>query len=166
MEYVVIGKIVNTFGIKGELKVESHTDFLSERFKKDSTIYIGENHEALKVASYRMHKVFVMLSLVGLDNINLVLKYKDMYIYKSCDDIKPLGDGEYYFKDLINLDVYLDDKQVGKCINVEEGKAYNFLRIKKDDDKECLVPNLPVFIKNVDLANSRINLIDKASGLL
>ena len=113
-----------------------------------------------------MHKGFVMLSLVGLDNINLVLKYKDMYIYKSCDDIKPLGDGKYYFKDLINLDVYLDDKQVGKCINVEEGKAYNFLRIKKDDGKECLVPNLPVFIKNVDLANSRINLIDKASGLL
>ena len=103
MEYVVIGKIVNTFGIKGELKVESHTDFLSERFKKNSTIYIGENHEALKVASYRMHKGFVMLSLVGLDNINLVLKYKDMYIYKSCQTTRLSfsGEGLLYFLTLL-----------------------------------------------------------------
>lgn len=166
MDYVVIGKIINTFGIKGELKVESHTDFLKERFKKDSLIYIGETFKAFKVASYRLHKGFVMLSLVGYDNINMVLEYKDKYIYKSLEDIKPLENGEYYFRDLINLDVFLDNKKVGKCIDVEKGKAYNFLRIKKDDDKEVLVPNLPVFVSNIDLNCSKIVLSDRAGELL
>ncbi len=165
MEFVVIGKIVNTFGIKGEVKVESHTDFASERLKKDSIIYIGEDHKALTVKGYRMHKGFIMLSFNEYDNINQVLEYKDMYIYKSCDDITPLKEGEYYFKDLENLDVYVGENHVGKCLYVEEGKAYNFLRIKENSGKEVLVPNLPVFVSGVSLNDKRINL-NKVDGLL
>ena len=49
MEYILIGKIVNTHGINGELKVESYTDFYDERFKKGTKIYIGENHLEFEV---------------------------------------------------------------------------------------------------------------------
>ena len=45
MEYILIGKIVNTFGIKGELKVEVHTDFVEERYSGGSTFYIGDDHK-------------------------------------------------------------------------------------------------------------------------
>ena len=62
MEYVVIGKIVNTFGIKGELKVYSYTDFVKERFKKGSKVYLSEKYLPFEVNSCREHKGFLLVS--------------------------------------------------------------------------------------------------------
>ena len=83
MEYVNIGKIVNTFGIRGELKVASNTDFVDERFRKGSTVYIGEEHIPFTVANHREHKGFLLVSFKDHEDINLVEKYKNMMIYKS-----------------------------------------------------------------------------------
>ncbi len=159
MEYVTIGKILNTFGIKGELKVDVYTDFTEERFKKDSTIYIGEDYLPFKVRSYREHKGFLLLLLKDNEDINLVERFKGMYLYKSKDDIKPLKEGEYYFSDLQDLDVYVDDKKIGRVLNVEAGLRNNNLRVLKDEDhKEYLIPFIPVFIKDVDLKEKRIDI--------
>ena len=166
MEYVNIGKIVNTFGIRGELKVASNTDFVDERFKKGSTVYIGEEHIPFTVANHREHKGFLLVSFKDHEDINLVEKYKNMMIYKSKDDIKPLKKGEYYFSDLKDLDVYVEGVRVGKVLLVEEGIKHNYLRILKDEDhKEHLVPFLDVFVKNVDLEEKRIDIV-KMEGLL
>ena len=166
MEYVVIGKILNTFGIKGELKADAYTDFVEERFKKDSTVYIGEEHVPFVMRSYRMHKGFYLLSFKDVNDINLVEKYKGMLLYKAKSDIHKLKEGEYYFSDLKDLDVYVDDKKIGKVLQVEEGIAANNLRILKDEDrKEYPVPFLPVFIDNVDLNEKRIDVI-QMEGLL
>lgn len=159
MEYVTIGKILNTFGIKGELKVDVYTDFLKDRFKKGSTVYVGDDYLPFVVESYREHKGFLLLQFKDNNDINLVEKYKGLYLYKSKDDIKPLKDGEYYFSDLKNLDVYIDDKIVGKVINVEQGLRNNNLRVlKNEDNKEYLIPYLPVFIKEVNLKENRISI--------
>ena len=159
MEYVTIGKILNTFGIKGELKVDVYTDFLKDRFKKGSTVYVGDDYLPFVVESYREHKGFLLLQFKDNNDINLVEKYKGLYLYKSKDDIKPLKDGEYYFSDLKNLDVYIDDKIVGKIINVEQGLRNNNLRVlKNEDNKEYLIPYLPVFIKEVNLKENRISI--------
>ena len=166
MEYVNIGKIVNTFGIRGELKVASNTDFVDERFKKGSTVYIGEEHFPFTVANHREHKGFLLVSFKDHEDINLVEKYKNMMIYKSKDDIKPLKKGEYYFSDLRDLDVCVEGVRVGKVLLVEEGIKHNYLRILKDEDhKEHLVPFLDVFVKNVDLEEKRIDIV-KMEGLL
>ena len=160
MEFVEIGKILNTFGIKGELKVASNSDFVEERYKKGSLVYVGEQHIPFKVKSVRTHKGFLLVLFEDNEDINLVEKYKNMFIYKSKDDIKPLKDGEYYFSDLRDLDVYVDNKYVGKVLKVEEGISSNNLRIlKQEDNKQYLVPFLPVFIKNVDLDNNRIDIV-------
>ena len=159
MEYVTIGKILNTFGIKGELKVDVYTDFLKDRFKKGSTVYVGDNYLPFVVESYREHKGFLLLQFKDNNDINLVEKYKGLYLYKSKDDIKPLKDGEYYFSDLKNLDVYVNDKIVGKVINVEQGLRNNNLRVlKNEDNKEYLIPYLPVFIKEVNLKENKISI--------
>ncbi len=166
MNYVKIGKIVNTFGIKGELKVDIYTDFVEERFKKNSSIYIGEKYNEFVVKSYRIHKGFLLLLLKDNEDINLVEKMKNMYIYKNKDDIKPLKKGEYYFSDLKDLDVYVENELIGKVLKVEEGVTHNNLRVlKNEDNKEYLVPFIPVFIKNVDIDNKRID-INKIEGLL
>ena len=164
MEFVVLGKIVNTFGIKGELKVQYYTDFVDERFKKDSLVYVGEEKIPFTVKSYRIHKGFLMVLFKDNEDINLVEKYKNMYIYKSKDDIKPLKDGEYYFSDLKDLDVYVDNELKGRVIRVEEGISSNYLRVEVLD-KQHLVPFIPAFIENVDLENRRID-VKNVEGLL
>lgn len=166
MEYVLIGKILNTFGIKGELKVASYTDFDDERFKKNTKVYVGDKYLEFTVKSYRSHKGFILLTFKDHEDINLVEKYKNCLIYKSSKDIKPLKKGEYYFSDLKDLDVYVNDKLVGKVLKVEEGIKHNNLRvIKNDDNKQYLVPFIPVFILNVDLDNKRIDVLEM-EGLL
>lgn len=165
MEYITIGKINNTFGIKGELKVESYTDFVSERFKKNSTIYIGEDHLPFEVKSCRDHNGILLLTLKDHEDINLVEKYKGLIIYKNKEDIKPLKDG-YYFRDIAGLDAYVNNELKGKVIAMEEGLKYNFMRVKKNNDnKEVLVPFLDNFVISVDLENKRVN-IREMEGLL
>lgn len=164
MEFICLGKIVNTFGIKGELKIQYDTDFIEERFKKGSIVYLGKDKLPMEVKSYRVHKDFLMVLFKDYEDINLVEKYKNMLVYKSKDDIKPLKKGEYYFSDLINLEVYVDNEHVGKVLNVEEGISSNYLRVLHGE-KESLVPFLPEFIENVDLDNKRID-IKKMDGLL
>ena len=166
MEYILIGKIVNTHGIKGELKVEVYTDFLEDRFKKNSTIYLGENYFAFKVKNYRMHKNNLLLTLIDNEDINLIEKYKGFNIYKSKEDIEELDNGEYYFRDIKGLDVYINDNKIGRVIDMQEGLRSNYMRILKDEDnKEYLVPFMKEYVLNVDLKNNRIDIID-LKGLL
>lgn len=164
MEFVQIGKILNTHGVKGELKVDTFTDFVEERFKPNSNIYLGEKHIKVSVKKYRFHQKFMLLTLNDLEDINLVNEYKSMIIYKSLDDIKPLEDG-FYFRDLKGLDVYADDKLVGKVKYAESGLSSNYLRVITNDNKEVLIPIVDAFIKDVDLNNKRIN-INNIEGLL
>lgn len=164
MEFIKIGKIVNTFGIRGELKVDYYTDFIDERFKKDTTVYVGEDKLPFIMLNHRIHKGFLIIKFKDNEDINLVEKYKNMYIYKSQDDIKPLKKGEYYFSDLKDLDCYVNDTLIGKVLKVESGIKYNYLRILTDS-KEKLVPYLPQFVDSVDLENRKI-VIKDIEGLL
>lgn len=163
MEFVRIGKIVNTFGIKGELKVDSYTDFADVRFKKDTMVYIGEDKIPFVMKNHKVHKGFLLIQFKDNEDINLVEKYKNMYVYKSKDDIEPLKDG-YYFSDLKDLDVYVQEQLVGKVIKVEEGIRSNYLRIDVEG-KEKLVPFIPAFIEKVELENRKI-FVKKVNGLL
>lgn len=164
MEYVLAGKILNTHGIKGELKVEIHTDFVDERFKDGSLIYIGEEHIEFICKKYRIHQNFLLLTLKDHEDINLVEKFKNKYIYIKGDDLKPLDNG-YYFKDLLELDVYDGQNRVGKIIDVSDGVSSKYIKVLKDDNKTSLVPFVPAFINEVDLKNKKL-FINNIEGLL
>ena len=166
MEFIEIGKIVNTFGIRGELKIASNSDFIAERYKKGSTVYVSDEYIPLTVKSYKEHKGFLLVLFKDHEDINLVEKFKNMTVYKAKEDIKPLKKGEYYFSDLMDLDVFVEGRLKGRVLKVEEGIRNNNLRIRKEEDgKECLVPFLPVFIEKVDLKEKRIDVF-KMDGLL
>ena len=88
MEYIYIGDIVNTHGIKGELRILSDFKYKENVFKKNFKIYIGKNKEEQIINTYRKHKMFDMITLVGFTNINEVLKYKKMPVYINKKDLK------------------------------------------------------------------------------
>ena len=157
---------MNTFALKGEVKVSIDTDFVSERYKKGSTVYIldSEGYRPFVVEHYRSYKGNLIVKFKDHDDINDIERYKGNDIYKAKADIEPLADGGYYFNDLIGLDVY-DDKKLGEVIDVEEGVRYNLLRVKKIEGGVSLIPFIPVFIQDVDLKEKRI-YIKMIEGLL
>lgn len=169
MEYICIGKIVNTHGVKGELKIQSYSDFDALRYKKGNIVYILEENSYLPfiVETYRKHKVNSLVSFKDHQNINLVEKYKNCDVYIEKDSRKPLKNGKYYRNEIVDLVAYdTNGKELGKVISVEETKgAQNNIRIQKLDGNEFLVPFIPEFIRSVDLENHKI-IIQMQEGLL
>ena len=160
--------MIKAFGLKGEMKLDLYTDFGKERFKKDSVVYfkLKNEYKPFKVATFRMHKGQALVSFVDYQDINLIEMYRDIEIYKDEADIKALKKGEYFFRDLVGLDIY-DTKgnKLGSCKNVEEGVSSNYLRLLQADKKETLIPYLPVFVKEVSLEDKKI-VIEVMEGLL
>lgn len=167
MEYILIGEIVNTFGIKGELKIRSYSDFDDERYVKGNKLFIEYKNEYVSVIvdTYRVHKGFNIVSFKDLKNINLVEKYKTCKIYIDRDDIEDLDDGSYYRFEIIGLNVYDEDNNyLGKVDSFVDTLANSNLRVKNDNN-EFLVPYVDAFIKDINLEEEKI-IIHVIEGLL
>lgn len=168
MEWIKIGALIKPFGLKGEMKVYSMTDFAEERFEVGKTVYLAINKDKvpLKIATFRMHKDQPLISFEGAQDINLIEKYSKTELYIRKEDLHQLNEGEYYFFELKGLEV-IDQKanRIGHVMQVEETGANNVLRIKTEDQREVLVPYVDAFIKKVDLANNRL-IIHVIEGLL
>ena len=156
MEYMYIGKIVNTHGIKGEVRILSDFQYKNEVFKKDIKVYIGNEYNLEVINTYRKHKTFDMITLREIDNINQVLKYKGNLIYVNKDDFKLL----VFDEDLIGIEVYTD-KLIGKVTEIINNNKYKILKI----DNKYLVPYIEQFIKKIDIKNNKIE-INNIDGLI
>lgn len=163
MKYIYLGKIVNTHGIKGELRLLSNFKYKNRVFKKDFKIYIGKDKTLEEINSYRQHKQFDMITLKGYSNINDVLKYKSLNVYIDKDDLV-LNENEYLDEDLINLSVIVDGKCVGKISRIDKNKFQDILVIVSDS-KKYLIPYVDEFIDKIDLENHVI-IINNIKGLI
>ena len=88
MNYLYLGKIVNTHGIKGEIRIISNFERKDLVFNPNFKIYIGDDKEEKVINTYRHHKNFEMITLKGINDINDVLKYKGLDVYIKRDDLK------------------------------------------------------------------------------
>ena len=161
MNYIYIGDIVNTHGIKGEVKILSHFKYKKNVFIKGTPIYIGKNKEKQIINSYRKHKIFDMITLLGFNDINEVLKYKGEPVYIDKNEIKIDG---ILNEELIDMDVYNDDTFIGRVTDILNNGVYDILVIEKEKTKN-LVPNIKEFIKNIDLNERKIE-INMIEGLI
>lgn len=153
MKQIKIGKVVNTFGILGELKVLSDSDFLEERFAVGNKIFLEA--QEVTISSFRIHNDVVLIRINDLNDINHVEKYKNKDIFFDVENIKPLEKGYYLFQ-LEDLDVYQDGELIGKLIQVTK-PAQTLLKIKLAD-REILLPYVDAFVKEVDLENNKIHI--------
>ncbi len=154
IKYIFIGRIVNTHALKGEVRIISDFEFKDKIFKENTFLYIGENKDKEVVETHRKHKQFDMVKFKGIDNINDVLKYKGSKVYINEEDLK-LKDDEILISELLNMDVYNDDKLVGKITEYRSDNGNNMLRV---NDK--LVPYNKAFITKIDKENKCIYFHD------
>ena len=153
MNYIYIGDIVNTHGLKGEVRIISNFKQKDLVFVPDMPVYIGKNKDMEKIASYRVHKQFDMVTFIGIRHIDDVLKYKGKSLYINRDDLKYDG---YLNEDLIGLDVYQNNKLIGKVSDILLTNAHEILVIS--GKSKYMVPNIDEFILNVDLKSKRIDI--------
>lgn len=163
MKYIRIGKIVNTHGIKGELRIISQFKYKDRIFKKDFKLYIGKDKICEVINTYRHHKQFDMVTFNNYDNINDVLKYKGDYVFINEEDLI-LNEDEYLDSDLINLKVICNDREIGIVKNIEYYSLNNPLLYVENKDKHFYIPYNFDIINSISLSNKEI-IINYIKGL-
>lgn len=162
MNYFKVGKIVNTQGLQGELRVLSVTDFADERFKKGSQLSIfSEQDEYLldvEVASHRKQKNFDIVKFKGLYHINDVEKYKGTVLKVAETNLSELAEDEFYYHEIIGLDVYEDEVFIGKISEILQPGANDVWVVKRKGKKDLLLPYIPPVVLNVDVEGKRVDV--------
>ena len=157
-----VGKIVNTFGIKGEVKVALYTENINN-FKKNNKIYV--NNKEMQVEHSRLQKNMLILKLKGVDNMTDAEDLRDSIITVERSK-KELPAGTYYIADLIGLDVYTDEGALlGKIIDIYNTGANDIYTVKNLEGKEVLLPAIKEVVKQVDLQNEKI-IVHILKGLI
>lgn len=160
MQFLSLGVILKTRGLKGEVKVKSTTDFASTRYKKNAKVFLyDEKSEQTVEAHIRSHtssQGFDYLSFTEFPSIEAIDPFVKWKIVVDKDEQKPLAKDTYYFCDLVDCEVF-DRKtgRIGKVIRVESYASYETLRIKTEG-KDLLLPFVKAFIKEVDIDEKRI----------
>ena len=157
MNLIKIGKIVNTHGIKGELRLLSKFPYKDKVFIKGMIIYIDKDSKEV-INSYRKHKNFDMITLEGYNNINEVLKYKGKNVYVDSNDIK-LDNDKYLDEELIGLSVIYENMERGIITNIERYDKTVLFNIK-GKTQEYLIPYNDNLIDNIDIKNKKIFIKD------
>lgn len=161
--YIDFGKITSTHGIKGELKIYPYTDDIDNilNLKK---VYINE--EAYKVSSMKFHKNMLIAKLKGINTIEEAEKFRNTIVQREISDDEVLEEDTYYIKDLIGLEVYLEDSSLfGKIKDVFQTGANDVYVIETLDKKEVLIPAIKDVVKMVDLAENKM-VIELMEGLV
>ena len=153
MNKVLLGKYVNTHGIKGEIRIKSHFPYKEKVFKKDNEIIINNN--TYQINSYRVHKDYDMVTLLGINSINDIPFPKNSKVYIERD--KYLSKKDYLDSDLIGFIVYNSkiEKEVSDIFYLNNNK-------KLIKTSSGYIPF--ELIKNIDLENRKI-LIEDVDGL-
>ena len=147
MNFIEIGKIVNTHGLRGHLKVEPWCDGI-EIFEYLDKVYIKSKE--YKIESVKPHKGVFLLKLEALDDINDAEKLKGSIILALDDDMPPLEDGVYYIKDILGLKVYNNGKYLGEIYDWIETGSKNVYAVKRDGSKDVLFPAVDEMIEKID----------------
>lgn len=153
MDFVYLGKITSTHGIKGEVRILSTFDKKELVFKEGFSLYIGSNKEMKVINTYRIHKNYDMVTFKGINDINDVLKYKGLKVYIKRSDLN-LQNNDYLIDDLIGLKVICDDEELGVVLDIFDNNNQVLLFIKYNSN--YYIPYNERYIVNVDLASKLI----------
>ncbi|MBD9158430.1 MAG: 16S rRNA processing protein RimM [Clostridiales bacterium] len=157
-KYLEIGQIVNTFGIKGMVKVKPFTDNI-ERFNNLEKIYIKNKsgQTEYKIQEIKYHKNMVLIKFEGIENPEQADLLRNSYLIVDRETEEPLEPGRYYIVDMIGLDVFTDDNEyLGKLEDIYNTGSNDIYVVKNELGKQVLLPAIEDVIKNIDMDNKKV----------
>ncbi len=166
-DFLQVGVISSTHGIKGEVKVFPTTDDVN-RFKKMKEVYLdtGKEKIILHPESVKFFKQFVILKFKEFNNINEVEQYRNKSLLVDREHAVKLRKDEYFIADLIGLKVITDEeKTLGTLKDVLQTGANDVYIVETEDGKEVLLPAIKECILNVDMEAGEV-LVHVMDGLL
>lgn len=165
--YLRIGVITTTHGIKGEVKVFPTTDDINRfEYLKEVFLDTGKEYLALEVEQVRYFKQLIILKFKGINNINDIEKYKGKDLLVSREEAIELKEDEYFICDLINSEVYTDEgNELGILTEVLTSAANDVFVVKTKDNKEILLPFIKQCIIDIDIGKKKI-IVHLMDGLI
>ncbi|MBQ8525997.1 MAG: 16S rRNA processing protein RimM [Clostridia bacterium] len=156
-ELIEIGKIVNTHGLKGEVKIVPWLDY-PEVFEAFDVVYTENQKASYKVKSVKYQKTNIIVKFEGLDNINEAekLKNKTLYVEKSLFDDLP--EGTYLIADIIGLEVFEDGVSFGKVTDVFSTGSNDIYVVEKKGEKPLLLPIIDGVLEEVNIEEGYVNV--------
>lgn len=163
MEYIFVGEIINTHGLKGELRVISDFKYKTEVFKQGFTVYVGRFKDKLKIKKIRKHKNYDLITFEELESINDVIIYKGEQIFINAIDLKIDG---YFNEQLIKLEVIYKNNSIGFIESIINNNAHDILIINDlKNQKKHFIPYLDEFIEEINI-NTKTIKIKNIKGLI
>lgn len=169
MEYLSLGKIIDSFSLDGTLKIYSTTNLGEYRYQRGSKVLLlddeNKTYIPFTVLNYRHSGLFDFVKLEGIENKEdaLAKKGKEIFVIKNKND---LNEGEYFYSDLRWCKVLnTAQKELGIVKEVEEFPAHITLRVARKNAPDFFVPFIDTFIKSIDI-DSKTIVIEVIEGLL
>ena len=158
-QFLQVGVISSTHGIRGEVKVFPTTDDAT-RFKQLKSVLLdtGKERIGLEIQSVKFFKQFVIVKFKGIDNINDIERYKGRSLLVSREDAVELDKDEYYIADLIGIDVFTEEGHFGVLRDVMETGANEVYIVDSDSHGEVLIPAIRQCVLNVDPEENRMTV--------
>lgn len=162
-KYLEVGKIVNTQGLRGEVKITPWTDY-PEVFEELDKLYLDDG-TSFKIKSVKYHKSSVIVKLSGVDDVNAAERLKNKTLYVPREDMDVLSDDTYYVVDLIGLEVFEGENFIGKLTEVISTGSNDVYVVKKEGEKDILIPALKEVVLDVNI-NEGFMKVKIPEGLL
>lgn len=157
-EYLEIGKITSTHGIKGEMRVQPWCDS-PEYMKKFKTLYLDKKGEKPLKVSSRPNGNMVIMKVQGIDTVEEAARYREKVLYMKRSDAN-LPEGTWFIQELIDckvIDADDESKQYGVISDISQTGANDVWHIKKDG-KEYLIPAIPPVVISTDVVEGIIKI--------
>ncbi|WP_410514980.1 ribosome maturation factor RimM [Paenibacillus sp. BR2-3] len=171
-DLLTVGRLVNTHGIRGEVKILSYSDFPDVRFAAGKKLIVipenGNSTFEVIVESAREHKGMFITKLKGYNDINQVEKYKGSLLKVPSSDLVELPANEYYFHQIIGCEVYTDEPESGLLGTITEiltPGANHVWVVKPAKGQDILIPVIDDVVLDVDVQAKRVT-IHLMEGLL
>lgn len=157
---VRIGKIRNTHGLHGEMKVTPLTDF-PDRFNLLDQVYVEDRqgrYTLYPVKDVRRHQGDILITLEGVDDVDAAKAYQNAYLAVDRKDRMPLPEGSFYVDDIIGCEVYEDDAFLGTVEDVVETGSNDVYVLKSSRWPHLCIPAIHDCILRIDIENNRIDV--------
>lgn len=159
-EYLRVGVISNTHGVRGEVKVYPTTDDVKRfDYLEEAVIDTGKEYIDVNVIGVKYFKNMVILKFEQFNNMDQVIPYKGMDLLVTRENAIPLEEGEHFIVDLVGCKVVTDDgEDFGELVDVLQTGANGVYVVKMNDGKEVLLPVIDECVLEKDVENKVIKV--------
>ena len=148
--FLVLGKLRRAHGVKGEIPLEIYSQML-ELLVPDKTVFIGEDHQPFTIEKTRWKTDLLLIKFTEIHDRTAASELTNELVYVKTSQLPPLPAGDFYFHELIGLDVYEKDGQhLGVLMEILETGANDVYLIQNDEGEEVLIPATEEMILEID----------------